>query len=401
VKVRIARLAIPAGAVLAAVTFVSTFDTYGNDSQGSSQTNRNTLYQVRNLSSNGGTVGRGNSINNAGLVTGYSNLAGDQNRHATAWFQGLRVDLGTLGGPNSSVAWPVKNANGLIAGIAQTATPEPVETWSCAAFFFPLPTRSGYTCRGVVWEWGMIRALPLLGGRNSFAAGANSRGEVIGWSENDVEGSDCDAPQVFEFKPVVWGPAPDAIRQLPLISGDTSGAATAINDRGQVVGISGECDQAEGRHTAKHPVLWENGTVTDIGEGDLPAAWWNTPMAINKHGDVVGFYGDPADEEGNILHAFVWRQGRGIRFIDPLPGHVLNLATGINRWGQVVGTSCGAEGCHGFLWEHGVLTDLNDRLAPGYTNTLINAQDINDDGVITGRAQTATDRPAFVASPMR
>ena len=73
------------------------------------------------------------------------------------------------------------------------------------------------------------------------------------------------APQVLQFRPAVWtlGP-PDQIQDLPLIPGDSSGAATAINDNGQIVGISGICDQAVGRHTAKHAVLWENGTVTDI-----------------------------------------------------------------------------------------------------------------------------------------
>ncbi|PYJ70639.1 MAG: hypothetical protein DME75_08930 [Verrucomicrobia bacterium] len=60
------------------------------------------------------------------------------------------------------------------------------------------------------------------------------------------------------------GPPADQIHDLPLIPGDTSGAATAINDNGQIVGISGICDQAVGRHTARHAVLWENGTVTDI-----------------------------------------------------------------------------------------------------------------------------------------
>ena len=100
-----------------------------------------TEYHVTNLSSLGGTVSRGNSINNRGWVAGYSNLAGNQSRHATLWLDGMAVDLGTLGGPNSSVTWPVKNNRGLIAGISQTATPDPLgENWSCAAFF-PRPPR--------------------------------------------------------------------------------------------------------------------------------------------------------------------------------------------------------------------------------------------------------------------
>ena len=40
----------------------------------------------------------------------------------------------------------------------------------------------------------------------------------------------------------------------PLVADDTSGAATAINDDGLVVGISGTCDQAVGRHTARPPI---------------------------------------------------------------------------------------------------------------------------------------------------
>ena len=61
--------------------------------------------------------------------------------------------------------------------------------------------------------------------------------------------------QVLQFLPVIYGPGVDEIRALPLISGDSSGAATAINDRGQAVGISGSCDQAVGRYTAAHAVL--------------------------------------------------------------------------------------------------------------------------------------------------
>ncbi len=137
--------------------------------------------------------------------------------------------------------------------------------------------------------------------------------KLVGWAENGVHELKCVSPQVFQFRPAMWtlGP-PDQIHELPLIPGDTSGAATAINDNGQIVGISGICDQAVGRHTAKHAVLWENGTVTDIYP-DAPAPWWNTPTAINQHGDVVGFAGDPAFVDGDILHAFMWTREDGIR----------------------------------------------------------------------------------------
>jgi probable HAF family extracellular repeat protein len=360
-------------------------------------------YRVTNLSSLGGAVARGNSINNRGWVAGYSNLAVNQSRHATLWLHGAIFDLGTLGGPNSSVVWPVKSNGGLIAGIAQTATPDPLgENWSCAAFF-PAATAAGYTCLGFVWEKGVMRALPTLGGNNGFASGANNRGQVVGWAENAVHDPTCAPPQVLQFRAVLWRLERDQIQELPPLPGDTSGAATAINDRGQVVGISGTCDQAVGRFTAAHAVLWENGKVTDIG--NLGGRTWNTPTAINQRGDVVGFASQPGDDPDNPqLRAFLWTRRDGIQDLGTLPGDVYSEAHGINERRQVVGISCAADGsCRAFLWQNGVMRDLNTLVTPGYAGILTTAQDINDRGVITGRAfdLETGELPAFVATPIR
>jgi probable HAF family extracellular repeat protein len=364
-------------------------------------------YQVSYLDSLGGTNSRGNSLNNRGWIAGFSRLTGDQNRRAVIWRDGSLIDLGTLGSPdkNSSVAWPVKNNRGIVAGISQTDTPEPNgESWSCAAFFTG-PRRQGFTCLGFIWEKGVMRALhPLPGGNNSFATGADNKGQVVGWAENGVRDSTCVGNQVLQFRPVIWGPGTQRIQKLPLISGDTSGAATAINDRGQVVGISGICDQAVGRFTARHAVLWEKGKVTDIG--DFGVGLWNTPMAINQRGDIAGFAGtDPDDLDGNLLRAFLWTRKDGIRSLDPLPlpDHVFSQANGINERRQVVGISCTVGGdCLAVLWENGARKNLNDLVAPGFNGVLINAQDINDQGEITGRAfDPATGQlRAFVAVPV-
>src|SRR5262249_13658392 len=215
------------------------------------------------------------------------NLSGNLTRHATLWLDGVAHNLKTLGGPNSSVAWPVKNNTGRLAGISQTGTPDPLgENWSCSAFF-PPATATGFTCLGFVWEHDVMTALPTLGGNNGFATGSNGSGLTVGWAENTVHDGTCVAPQVLQCRAVIWGPGAARIHARPVISGDSSSAATAINDHGQVVGISGKCDQAVGRFTAIHAVLWENGGVTDIG--NLGRLSWNTPMAINEGGDIVGF----------------------------------------------------------------------------------------------------------------
>jgi probable HAF family extracellular repeat protein len=358
-------------------------------------------YQVRNLGSLGGDYTAGISINRLGLVSGYANLPGDQSMHATLWLNGKPLDLGTLGGPNSGITWPVKNDYGVLAGIAETAQLDPLgENWSCSAFF---PTITGHVCRGFVWRWGHMHALPTLGGNNGFAAGANNLGQVVGWAENTVHDPTCDpaSKQVLQFKPVVWGPDDDDIQALPLIGNDTSGAATAVNDRGQIVGISGLCDQAVGRYSAIHAVLWQDHRAIDLG--NLGGVAWNTPMAINEFGVVVGFANVPGGKSAGSFHAhaFVWTALAGMRDLGTLPGDSISEALGINDEGVIVGESCGASGCRAVLWRGGNIVDLNRQVARGYTDQLVFANDINDAGEITGQAVDAATgvSVAFLAMP--
>ncbi len=365
-------------------------------------------YSVSDLASLGGTINRGNSINNDGWVSGYSFTAANARRHAALWIGGgPPIDLGTLAGPDgySSVVWPVKNNRGIIAGISQTSITDPNnENWSCSPFLYGVfENITGKTCVGFVWQNGEMRALPTLGGHNGFAAGANDRGQITGWAETEVEDPTCVAPQKLQFLPVIWGPRRDQITELPLIEGDTSGAATAINNRGQAVGISGICDQAVGRYTAAHAVLWDRGRVREI-VGDNGGPYWDTPMAINNRGDVVGFVGIDGDLDGNKLRAFVWTRRGGFRYLRPLPGDVYSEARGINNRGQIVGISCaeGAVACKPVLWQNrfAPAVDLNSR-APGYNGVLMTAQDINDEGEITGRANAANgERVTYLATPI-
>src|SRR5438034_10282485 len=187
--------------------------------QGPAQTKAKLQYQVSNLATLGGTSSGGNSINNKSWVAGYSRLPGNQSRHAALWRNGSLLDLGTLGGPNSSVTWNVKNNEGIIVGISQTATPEPLgEAWSSVAFYGG-PFNVGFINLGFVWELGQMRELPtFLGGHNGFTTGANNFRQAVGWAENDVHDTACVSPQVLQFRPAMWGLGPpDQIHELPLI----------------------------------------------------------------------------------------------------------------------------------------------------------------------------------------
>src|SRR5262249_60900257 len=112
---------------------------------------------------------------------------------------------------------------------------------------------------------------------------------------------------------------------------------------------------------------------------------WNTPAAINHHGDIAGFSDLPGDQGGGLnSHAVLWPRSGGIVDLKTLDGDVLSLAFGINAKVQVVGQSIGAAGSRAFLWEDGVLTDLNDVTEAG-SPFLIYANDINDRGEIVGQ----------------
>lgn len=380
------------------------------DASASQRTSEPVPYEVAPLPDLGGTSAAGFSINDRGWVAGRSNLPGNQLRHATLWRNGVLTDLGTLGDPekrNSVVRWPVKNVRGLITGISQTDKPDPNnENWSCSAFF-PPATGTGYQCLGFKWQDGMMTPLATLGGTHGFAAGSNNAGRIAGWAETTVHDPSCVAPQVLQFLPVVWGPD-DRIQALPVLPDDSSGAATAINESGQIVGISGICDQAIGRFTARHAVLWDDGKVIDIG--NLGGVAWHTPNAINLHGDVVGFSNFSAADGGEYHpHAFLWTKDDGIRDLGTLPAPFDDNsdAWGINQWGQAVGRSCDLDGnCHAFLWQDGAMTDLNCLVDPGDCapeDTLIAAFDIDDRGRITGQAfdDEAGEFVAFVATPVR
>jgi probable HAF family extracellular repeat protein len=368
-------------------------------------------YEVVKLPSiPGGTQARGMAINQQGWVAGWSNQA-DGTRRAVLWKNGVLTNLNTLGGPSSTVPWPGLNDAGTVVGISHTGEPDPLhEDWSCEAGVFLPGGLTDLICRGFVWQGGVLRELPPLGGNHSFGTGVNNAGQVVGWAETAVHDSTCVDAQVLQFRAVLWDPKDGAnskikARELPPLPGDAASAATAINDLGLAVGISGKCDQAVGRFSALHAVLWDkNGKPSEIP--NLGGITWHTPMDINAQGDVVGFSNPPGENpEGDfIAQAFFWANGApAVVKIGTLDGDPVSEAFAINSADQVVGISFGdaVRGPRAFIWQDDVLTNLNDLvdIAP---DVLLSAQDINDAGQITGRVRDGVtgEVRAFIATPI-
>jgi len=343
-------------------------------------------YTVTDLGTAGGTFSAAGGMNDRGWVAGSATLAGDQNQHAFLWRHGHVTDLGTLGGPNSSAVadgTPNINDRGKIVGFAETSTPDPLGE----EFFCGFGT--GLVCLPFVWQHGVMMPLPTLGGNNGFANGINNRGQVTGLAENTTHDPTCVPPQVLQFKPVLWEKG--EAHELPTLPGDTTGEAQGINDHGQAVGASiNDCTAS-----VIHAVLWQNDTVTDLGG---LGGTFSFADHINDQGLVVGGSNLPGD---TTSHAFLWTKDTGMQDLGTLPGDFSSGANSINSRGQAVGLSCDMnDNCRAFLWQNGVMRDLNTLVGAGSPLFLFLAYDINSRGQIAGWGLTSTgDVHAFLATP--
>ena len=358
-------------------------------------------YRLIDLGTLGGPTSAGNAINNIGWVTGFA-VQTDGAPVATLWVKDRQISLGTLGGPGSDVPWPVKNNFGLISGVSENGVHDPLnETFSCPAFGLT----SGNSCVAFVWQQGLRTQLPGLGGNNSIGAGDNNAGQVVGWAEKNVNDPTCAPPtsgavQYLQFEATLWqrdSRGSWQVRELPPYPGDSDGAATAINDLGQSVGISGQCDVAIGALTAIHALLWEHGKPVDLG--NLGGHGWNTPAAINNRGVITGFVNGPNDVTNGQLQirwvSFIWTEEHGMQSIGTLPGDMMSETTDINDKNEIVGVSFSDylfDNPRAFIYTSGSMTALNSLIGSASANwDVTSTGGINDQGDIAAQANVVSN----------
>jgi len=281
---------------------------------------------------------------------------------------GRNIDLGTLGGKNSWTNYGGINDRGEAVGLAETSVPDPDGEDMCAF-------GTKLTCRPFLWRHGHMMALPTLGGNNGQASAINNRGQIVGISETTVPDSGCPASKPGKIiSPVFWEKG--EVRSLPTLAGDPDGFVQGINNRGQAVGSSGTC-----ANIATHAVLWDNDVavpLSDLGHDGSDA------YAINDRGQIVGYV---SSHDGSTIFAAIW-QNDGVTIIPTLPEDSAAFATGINNRGQVVGSTFNSMGwSHGFISQDGVMTNLNKLIREDSNLLIIAASNINDRGQISGMAK--------------
>jgi probable HAF family extracellular repeat protein len=231
----------------------------------------------------------------------------------------------------------------------------------------------------------------------------NSRGQIAGMVENATLDPSCPAPQMFQFKPVLWENG--AVEELPTVGGDLNGLALAINENGQVAGASGPCSAFNPNLLTDlqptHALLWETGKVTDLGNlGGRGHGNGIVALNLNNRGQVVGASDLAGDQ---VFHAFLWSKVTGMEDLGVLKGDVHSGAASINDRGVVTGVSLDSDfNPRAFIRRGGVMMDLNTLVPANSPLYLLLACSINSNSEITGLAinPTSGELHGYVATPV-
>lgn len=217
---------------------------------------------------------------------------------------------------------------------------------------------------------------PPPGGAFSEAHAVNGQGRVVGATGDGTP----------YFKAFYWENG--ALTLIQPTFGPRS-LAFDVSEDGRIAGWMGQSPE-----TNAHPFLWAEGKMSDLGL--LPGTYSGVANAISESGEVAGSSWLPNPSgPGFVIHATWWAPDSreatpaySVLDLGTLPGYTRSQALGINSLGQIVGNCSYPDPneWRAFLWQNGVIYDLNAFIPANAGILLTLATDINDAGQITGWA---------------
>jgi probable HAF family extracellular repeat protein len=287
-------------------------------------------------------------INDKGQIVGSQYL----------WESGTLTELGFLPGSNATYANSINNL-GQVVGNSSTG----------GAF---------------IWQDGIMSSLGTpptsicTGCYYTTANDINDQGQVVGglvrfsWS----------------YQGFVWanGTLIDTIALSYLIN-----YADAINNAGQVIGISGA--------RWSGAFVWNNGTITGLDRPQgITATSYANVKDINNLGQIVGSLSVPFFVSTPRIDTLLWDGNTGT-ILDNIDGNVFS-ANSINDSTQVVGASRSNNSTtYASLWEDGELFDLNTLIPADSGWELVSASKINNKNQIVGMGKINGESRGFLLTP--
>ena len=332
-------------------------------------------HTVTDLGSLGGDATDPVSINDNGVIVGYSTTAIGET-HAFLWQNGTMNDLGTSG--EDSFAYGVNQADHVV-GTKATSTGE----------------------KATLWENGNEVDLSAAVGGQSYAYGINNVDQVVGMSgdrgflyqngnvtymtPNFVPQAINDSGQVVGFSPddtqsFVWQNGTE--QTLPNLPGDnTVSQALDISNDGTIIGYGSGADRNY------HGLMWKNGSVSE-----LPVLGSdNIPRKINDNDQIIGDGFVSAGHHDPIL----WQNGTASD-LGPAPNNDFAGGRDINNNDQVILYYYTSTGRNAQLWSYNptpsqIISNLSSS---------ISSQPIIPGGISQGQVSELTQLLANIANDL-
>jgi probable HAF family extracellular repeat protein len=345
-------------------------------------------------------------------------------------------DLGTLGGPRSSFTFSmgIVNDHGDATGFSDSATPASptsnvfacLDSFVSHAFLWRnghselLPDLSKAGCsiplwinarreivgisenctidpfngtnevRAVVWRNGQLTDLGTLGGNESITAAINGPGQIVGWAENNIP----DTVSLLggtQTRAVLWQNG--TILDLGTLGGPDA-LANHVNERGQVVGdsfLDANVNPITGFPTVV-PFLWDNGVMKSLGS---LGGTFGEAFLVNNRVQVLGDSDLPGDQ---VSHPTFWENGNLVDLTTSSIGGSVLTGNWLNQGGAVVGagdfSATGGPAFGGALWHDGTVVNIDKEDA----SCGVEAWGLNDLSQAVGTANCGNESHAWLWS---
>lgn len=306
----------------------------------------------------GGTFSWAAAINDFGVVTGTADGQGTVAPNTYWGYSGPSVQCSDLVQP---FVWKQHMQGlGTVGPSSDVARMEDPSTWCQYPFYGSAINDKGQVVGYTgflpdAYQWGVLwiaaGGMSIFGSSwwNTFANGISNTGQIVG--EN---GTGADGYATYWKNGVAT--QLEGLSEFP-----PSSAANGVNDVGQIVGWSYDNTVSV---NYVHAAIWNRrGTISDLGT--LPSDLVSSATKVNLFGLVIGSSGNTvasSTEPGNSIpegplevigRPFIRSPQFGMvdlnTLVPPNSGWVLNTATDINVWGQIVGSGTLNGQPHGFL----------------------------------------------------